>query len=403
MTDRLYYKDQYLQNFSARIIETRALPDGRWGLILDRTAFYPEGGGQPGDRGYLNDIEVLEVVEEDGQIVHITPEIPALDARGCIDWGRRFDHMQQHSGEHILCGAFVKILGAVNTGFHLGQYSSQIDLELNGLSPGEVTAVEREANQIVFADLPIPTLFLQTPELGEYRLRKSPEKDFSRIRLVSIKDFDCCPCGGTHVSSTGQVGLIKIRYWERKKNGVRIDFVCGARALEDYQHKNLLAYELSSRFCVPPQELPAAYDRLQEKQESLLKELAAARKELSRLQAQELYHQGKIIKDCRLVTHQMEEGDPQSLTILAGYLTAYPGAIALLGAANNRLGKGYLTFAAAPGMPLDLGKILKQVLPLIDGRGGGTALMAQGGTSSPEKLGLALDAAGKAVLDSLGE
>ena len=211
-TEKLYYSDPYLKEFSAHVIKITELEDGRIGVILDRTAFYPEGGGQPCDTGWLNDIPVIDVRSKDGDIVHVVSEALSTDeVTGRLDWARRFDHMQQHSGEHVLSGAFLELFGAENVGFHLGPDAVYIDIALESLSAGQAAAVEARANAAVYATLPVSTHQVTDADLSRFPLRKLPTKGFGSLRLVEMPGIDCCPCGGTHVSNTGQIGGIKIR------------------------------------------------------------------------------------------------------------------------------------------------------------------------------------------------
>ena len=227
-TEKLYYQDPHLREFTATILEKSALADGQFAIILDRTAFYPEGGGQPCDTGSLNEAPVLSVQTRNGDIIHTVACDPGEGpVTGRIDWQRRFDHMQQHTGEHILSGIFLSLHQAENVGFHLSATTCQIDVTLPSLSPEQAQIIEDAANAVIFSNRPIDAKFVETAELSAYSLRKEPGAEFEQIRLVSIQNCDCCPCGGTHVSHTGEVGLLKIRGWEKRKNNIRVEFACG--------------------------------------------------------------------------------------------------------------------------------------------------------------------------------
>ena len=265
-------------------------PDGRYGVILDRTLFYPESGGQPFDTGFINNCPVTAVEEVGEEILHVVESrLETGQAYGVIDWPRRFDHMQQHSGEHILSAAFKNLLDAENIGFHLGANSSQIDINISSLSPEQVIAVEKLANDMVFANQAVKSHLVARDALPSFSLRKQPAKDFAIIRLIEATDIDCCPCGGTHVAATGEVGLIKILSWSRKNNAVRVDFVCGKRALADYQQKNSTINELSSRLSSPPAEILPAAEKQLAKLETITKQLVAAKQELTHYLAGDLY------------------------------------------------------------------------------------------------------------------
>ncbi len=231
MTERLYYADSYLTEFTAALVQQERRCD-RVAVVLDKTAFYPASGGQPCDTGFLGDVAVVEVEEsQSGAITHIlASEVPAGSLRGRIDWDRRFDHMQQHSGQHILSQAFLKTAGAGTASFHLGRETSTIDIEVARPSAEEIAAAESLASGIVFEDRPISVLNVGRQRLGELGVRKESQRE-GEIRVIDIEGFDRSPCGGTHVRRTGEIGLIAILSWEHYKGMTRVEFVCGARSL----------------------------------------------------------------------------------------------------------------------------------------------------------------------------
>jgi len=220
---RLYYSDPYRTEFQARVIE-RTSVQAQPGVVLDCTCFYPTSGGQPHDEGTLNGVPVINVLErEDKAIVHVlAAELDADVVHGAIDWQRRFDHMQQHTGQHILSQAFLKMLNAETVGFHLGKEASTIDIDKAPLAAVQLDTVENLANEIVFADLPVKTYFVAEAELANLPLRKLPVVDMP-IRIVEVEGFDYSPCGGTHCRRTGEVGLIKITRAERRGQDTRVE------------------------------------------------------------------------------------------------------------------------------------------------------------------------------------
>lgn len=397
-TEKLFYTDTYLKEFTATVIDARPLQSGTWGIVLDKTAFYPEGGGQPSDTGWLDDIPVLSVTEKQGEVVHVTAGKPAgPTVKGRIDWNRRFDHMQQHSGEHLLSGVFGALFGAENIGFHLGADSVYIDVTVDSLSSEQAAAVEDAANAHVFANTPVSCRFVAEADLACFPLRKRPTKSFASIRLVSVGDVDCCPCGGTHVAATGEIGLIKLRSWERRGSAVRVEFVCGGRALADYRLNANVVRELSSRLSVPVAEIPGAFQKQQAKLEAANKELSAAKQQLLKFLAAALYAKGEPIGDARLICSQITEVTPADLADLARQVVASGPAIALLAAASAEQNKSQLVFACTPGLA-DMGALIKKVLPSIGGKGGGNAHWAQGGAGFSGKLEDALRLARQDVL-----
>ncbi len=389
--EKLYYADPYLQEFTARINRILPLEDGRFGIVLDRTAFYPEGGGQPSDSGLLDDIAVTAVTEQGGEILHITAAKPRGDSvHGRIDWSRRFDHMQQHSGEHMLSAAFIRLFQAENIGFHLGADSVTIDVTLDSLTAEQAAAVEKCANEFVFANIPVSTHHVIHDELAGFSLRKLPSKSFTSIRLVDISGVDCCPCGGTHVANTGEVGLIKIRSWERKNSAVRVDFVCGWRALADYSMASGVVQQLSSRLSAPPPDVAAAVERQLLRADSLAKALHSAKQELNRNLAARLYAVAETKNGRKIVAKALADYSSGDVADLAKALLDLGPAVVLLGTADSEQNKSQLLFTATPaGAGVDMAALLKTVLPGINGRGGGNALRAQGGgtyTADLEKL-----------------
>ena len=381
ITEKLYYQDSYLRVFDARILKKSLLADGKFAIILDRTAFYPEGGGQPCDLGTLNGVPVIDVRTINEEIVHTTDGDPGEETvQGVLDWQRRFDHMQQHSGEHILSGILLANYQAENVGFHLSASSCQIDVTLAALSPEQAAAIEDAANTVIFANVPVGGRFVEQADLAGYSLRKEPGREFSQIRLVSVENCDCCPCGGTHVARTGDVGLFKLRGWEKRKNNIRLDFVCGGRALADYRLKHDLSRALSTRFSTPVEGVLPAVERTLEKLDANLALLSATRKayheELAaRLLAETVNPKGTAPHIVSRAFVNYAAGDLQDF---AARITA-AGSICLAAASDSETGRTSVLFAAAANPPLPMNELLKQTLTPVGGKGGGNAMSAQGG------------------------
>ncbi|MDK2925386.1 MAG: alanyl-tRNA synthetase [Bacillota bacterium] len=315
MTERLYWEEPNSTEFTAVVTRVGPVPDldrqgvqeggVALGVVLDRTLFYPEGGGQPADTGVLQ-LEgedalyrVKGVQEKDGAIVHLVelparqeagrkvPLGPGARVRGRIDWERRFDHMQQHSGQHILSQAFLQPLGAHTTGFHLGADYASIDLDVADLSPEQVERVERLANEVVFQDLLVTAREYLPCELPEGVRRRLP-KVAPKIRVVHIGEFDACACGGTHVTSTGRIGLIKINEITRAHGGTRVIFRCGWRALRDYQNKEGTLLAASRALKRPPAEVVSGVEALKAQAEKSEKETERLRRALLDFEARVL-------------------------------------------------------------------------------------------------------------------
>src|SRR6185436_12066356 len=262
MTDRLYYTDPYLTTFDAEVVASRE-HDGRPAAVLNRTAFYPTSGGQPYDTGTLGDARVVDVVDQDdGTVVHVLDrQVAAGPTSGAIDWPRRFEHMQQHTGQHVLSAAFARLFDARTESFHLGSVSSTIDLA-RPMSREEIARAEDEANRIVWDNRPVHIRFLDADEAAKLPLRKEPART-GKLRLIDIEDFDLSACGGTHVSRTGGIGIIATASWEKFRGGTRVEFLCGVRALAGYRALRDVAAASIRLISVSPAELPAGIERLQ--------------------------------------------------------------------------------------------------------------------------------------------
>jgi alanyl-tRNA synthetase len=397
LTYKLYYDDPYQREFTARVVERLTL-GGRPAVVLDRTAFYPTSGGQPGDRGTLNGVAVLDVSErEDGQIVHVLVS-PLADEQvaGVIDWARRFDHMQQHTGQHILSQACERLgagspqLPAETVGFHLGDEACTIDLNCTSLSPEQAAAVEELANQVVFENRPVIARFVTAEELAQLpqvRARLQPPTGREQIRLVEVQGFDWSLCGGTHVRATGEIGVIKVRKWERRGDTVRLDFYCGRRALADYRWKNAAVNELAASLSIKDDELAITVPRLLAEAAESRRQLHLARERLLDYEAAELAAGAEPVAGGCVVRQVFEGRNVEEVRHLAQRLAARPGLVALLGV---RADKAQLIFARAADVTVDVNALLKAAVAVVGGRGGGTPALAQGGGPEVAKLEEAL-------------
>jgi alanyl-tRNA synthetase len=274
MTERLYFEDARKTEFEARVVERLAL-EGSPGVVLDRTCFYPESGGQPWDLGTLGGARVLRVVEDGEAIVHVLErEAPGDVLRGTIDWPRRFDHMQQHTGQHVLSQAFLEAAAGETRSFHLGPEVSTLEIGLAAASDDLVDRVERRANEVVCEDREIRTFFVPAERIGEVPLRRPPKVQ-GTIRVVEVRGFDVSACGGTHVGRTGEIGMIKIVGWERIRGNHRFVFVCGGRALAAFEVRARVVRDLVARFNVAPAEIPAQVERMAAEAKAMKRALRA--------------------------------------------------------------------------------------------------------------------------------
>ena len=413
---RLYFDHPYLTHFTAQVAE-RLEWAGRPAVILDQTAFYPTGGGQPHDIGVLKpldaaspgsprrddgtEVAVIEVVERetDGAVIHLlAAPLSADQVEGRIDWDRRFDLMQQHTGQHLLSAAFVRCCAANTVSFHLTTDCATIDLD-RALSPEELTQAEALAGQVVLNNQPVSARFVPGKEVHRLPLRK-PVTRSGPLRIVEIPDFDCSACGGTHVRATGEIGLIKIIRSERRGAETRVEFMCGWRALADYRTKNALLLEMARDLSVGYWELPEAIRRLGDELHQARRELRHAHDALFDAEADALWHAAGRLGDLRVVQAYLAGRTPDELKLLAQRLMAHPQTAVLLGAGQAG-DKGHLVFARSADLDFHAGTLLGQACQLIGGRGGGRPEFAQGGGPDGGQVPAALDAAFSTLSSSL--
>lgn len=379
MTERLYYTDSYLTQFRARRVDQT---DAGRLVYLDRTAFYPESGGQPHDFGTLNGVAVVEIIDEGDRVAHrLTAPIDGDDVEGVIDWTRRFDHMQQHSGQHLLSAVLEELFKFKTVSFHLGSEISTIDVEAPSLDAEKLRAAERRANDFVFANRPLRVEFEHASEAAG--LRKASERE-GELRIVTIEGLDRSACGGTHVRSTGEIGPVLLRKTEKIRATFRIEFLCGRRALAraraDFEALSTVARLFSSSL----DEVPA----LAAAQAESLKEADKARRKLALERAEST---GRTLyaaavpdaKGRRRHVEQRPSGAPDDETrVVAQSFVASPGAVFLAAFANPPA----LLLAVAPDTGIHAGNVLKPLLATKGGRGGGNAQLAQGSLPSQEAL-----------------
>ncbi len=395
MTTRLYYQDAYLTQFDAQLLRSIPGDNDTVGVILDRTAFYPTSGGQPCDHGFLDRQPVFDVQEQDGDVVHwIEGALSGPAVHGQIDWSRRFDHMQQHTGQHILSQAFLKTLNAQTISFHLGAESSTIDIARASLDDKEAEAVERLANEIVFSDRAVSTRFVRADQLQTLELRRMPSVD-KDIRIVEVEGFDQTPCGGTHCARAGDVGLVAIRKWEHRGEETRVEFLCGWRAVRDYRWKTMAINQLALGFSIKDTELPDAVLRLREDSATCQRELSRLREEYLNVEAERLLAELGDAEGTRTVVRAYRDREPQEIRKLASLLTSSPRTIALLGIGGDR---ARLVFARSADLDVDVAALLKATCLAFGGSGGGQPNMAQGGGFAGDHLEEALQKARRSLI-----
>jgi alanyl-tRNA synthetase len=375
LTERLYYDDPYLREFDATIVE-RTTHDGKTAIALDRTAFYPTSGGQPFDVGTLGGARVVDVVDtEDGRLLHVIDRLPDGSAvRGAIDWTRRFDHMQQHTGQHVLSAAFDHLLGARTESFHLGTESSTIDLAREP-SGADVARAEAEANRIVWEDRAVTIRYAAAEEAATLGLRKESKRE-GTLRLIDIQDFDLSACGGTHVARTGAIGVIAIAATERFRGGLRVTFLCGGRALTGFRVLRDVVAGSVRALSVLPAELPAAIERLQGESKEQRRQLKDLQGRLAGQEADALADAAVDAGATRLVAAVLPGWDAAALKTIAARIAERSRHVAVLVGDPPTMP---IVVARAADAAVDAGAVVKQLVQRHGGKGGGRPELAQGG------------------------
>ena len=383
VTERLYYSDSHLIEFEARVVDVTDRVSGWTAVVLNRTAFYPTGGGQPSDTGTLNGSRVVECIDDgDNGVLHVVQgAAPARDAivRGRVDWSRRLDHLQQHTGQHILSQAFVKLFNAPTKSFRVMDASCEIDIELNNPTTEIIERGVELANNVIWEDRSITILNVTSDQAAELPLRKEPARE-GELRLIEIEGFDLTPCGGTHAYRTGEVGMIAVRSWERAKGLTRIEFVAGTRALADYRKANKSAREMAALFSTGRDDAPQLAAHMVEENKELHRRVRVLEEEAAGVEAERLLATARD----GIVTKVFEGRDAESLKKLAFALVSNPGTVALLGSRDKDTAR--LVFARSSDAPGDMSALMREACTMLDGRGGGKPEMAQGGGKRVEQV-----------------
>jgi alanyl-tRNA synthetase len=407
VTERLYYTDPYLTEFDAQVLEIVEDPNGRPAAMLDRTAFYPTSGGQPFDTGTIGASRVVDVVDrDDGTILHVLESATqasrnlraATAARGRVDWNRRFDHMQQHTGQHVLSAAFDRVVGVRTVSFHLGADGATIDLARE-VSPTEIERAEEEANLIVWANRPVTIRFADADEAARLPLRKESARE-GVLRLIEIADFDLSACGGTHVGSTGEIGIIAVGSTERIRGGSRIEFFCGRRALRSHRRLRDVVLASSKVASVAAAELPTGIERLQGEVKDLKRAEKDLQSRLAQFEADALASRAEPIDSIRFTFAAFEGSDANTLKQIATAVVSRPGFVVIVLSAPP---PSFVVVARSTDVTIDAGAVLKRMVERFGGKGGGRPDLAQGGGlagSTDEMLAHARALAARSVGES---
>lgn len=382
MTKHLYYTDSYLKEFSATVLSERQAGSSP-AVVLDQTAFYPESGGQPHDTGLLGEARVLKVMEEDsGEILHILDRpVPSGPVTGRIDWTRRFDHMQQHTGQHILSQAFLAVAQAPTVSFHLGQEVSTIDIEIAQPSSVQMEQAQMLATGIVFENRPVNILTTDRESLSSLGVRKESMRE-GEIRVIEVEGFDRSPCGGTHVHSTGEIGIISILGFERYKGGTRVEFVAGGRALKAFHKEHELLKRLGRIHSATLDLIPELTERLMQEKTELSKENANLRDQLLDMEAAVLLQNAETGPHVALVRKSFSGRSLESVKNLAQKLTSRPRTVAIFAISDAC----QIVIARSRELPGSCHEAVKRATSELGGKGGGRPELAQAGGFPPERL-----------------
>jgi alanyl-tRNA synthetase len=406
MTNRLYYHDSFLYDFDAEVREVVDSP--RLGLILDRTAFYPTSGGQVHDTGSITSeanarFRVTEVADtEDGRVVHYVEAVtdsqdksagdlkPGTRVRGQIDAARRRDHMQQHSGQHVLSAAFVRLYDIATVSFHMADDYCSIDLDAATLTKEQIESAERLANEIILENRGVDIRFVTRDEAGRLGLRKLPPTERDELRIIDIRDFDLSACGGTHVAQTGQIASILLRKTEKVRQGWRVEFVAGQRAVATARRDFTVLTETAALFSAHIYDVPQQARKSLDEIRSLRKQREQSQEELAAAQAAALLAETAEVNGRKLVVRTLADRDLNFVKLLAQKLTRLsPHAVALLA---TRSPQASLVFAQSAGQPFDMGALMKETMTKLGGRGGGSKDLAQGGVPNADGIETVLKA-----------
>lgn len=400
MTDRLYYRDSFLYDFDAEVREVLVSP--RPALILDCTAFYPTSGGQIFDTGSISSdasakLRVIEVADaEDGRVVHYL-EAPPGDLKagsrvhGQIDASRRRDHMQQHSGQHVLSAAFLRLYNLPTISFHMADDYCSIDLDTPALTKEQIEAAERLANEIILENRTVDIRFVSWDEAEKLGLRKLPPTERDELRLIDIRDFDLTACGGTHVAQTGQIASILLRKIEKVRQGWRVEFVAGLRAVATARRDFTTLSETAALFSAHIYDVPQLARKALDEIKLLRKQHEQSQEELAAAYAAVLLADAPEANGLRIVVRTLSGRDLSFVKLLAQKLTRLsPGVVVALLATTSP--QPSLVFAQSAGQPFDMGALMKQTMTKTGGRGGGSKDLAQGGIPNADGIEATLKA-----------
>jgi alanyl-tRNA synthetase len=383
MTEKLYYQDPYKLEFEEEIIDIQSYKDN-FAVFFNKTYFYPTSGGQPFDLGFIENSKIIDIFEKDGLVWHIVDKKPESNKVLCkIDKNRRLDHMQLHTGQHLLSQSFIKGINAPTISIHLGSDLSNIEIVTPEVTPEQIFLVEDIANSIIYENRNVNIIYASEEETNDLDLRKKPKKKGfdGAIRVIDIEDFDMSPCGGTHVQKTGEIGIIKIISYEKYKGNVRVEFLCGRRALNDYRQKNTIIKNISAKFSAKDTTVEDRINKSIEELKDAQRELSIIKKEKASFIANELIKKSELFNNVNIVSNFFDNEDMFLLKNLSQILVENNKCISIL--FSNYDNKTNLIISKSLDLPINLSTLTKELFSTINGKGGGKPELIQG---SSEKI-----------------
>ncbi|WIV10655.1 DHHA1 domain-containing protein [Proteiniborus sp. MB09-C3] len=385
MTEKIYLENPYLKELTAKIIK-KEYSNSKFYITLNRTIIYPHlSGGQPMDKATINDFKVIDVYEENDEIIHVLEDnIHSNIVNMAIDWDTRFDHMQQHTGQHLLSAVIYKLYNANTIGMHIGRDYVYIDVAIPTLSENDVEKIERFANEIIYSNFPVKTYPIENKDIPSIPLRKLPTVD-KNIRIVEIENVDITPCAGTHVRNIGEVGIVKIRKWERYKGNTRIEFVCGYRALKDYTLKNYHINNISTLLSSKDIDTYNAVKKLYDDCKLLEKELSDIKTELLKYQISDLISESYTKNNVKIVHKILYGFDLKMAKYAISHILAYSNTVCILCIVENQ-NKCHILMGRSENLDINMKEIFDSVISIINGKGGGTPELVQGGGTNTANI-----------------
>lgn len=382
MTEKVYLENPYLRQLDCRIVDKKYM-NNKYYIKTNKTIFYPNlAGGQPGDKGTINGVKVIDTYEDGSDIVHVVEEnIHSDRVKLSIDWDNRFDYMQQHSGQHLLSAVFYKLFNGETIGFYIGKEYVYIDINIAQITEKDIEKIEQFANKIIFSNFPIKSYIVEEDQVDKLPVRRDPAAN-SNIRIVEIDGFDFTPCCGTHLRSTGEIGLIKIRKAEPYKGNIRVEFVCGGRALKDYTWKSKYIKKISNLLSTKDREVYDRVEKLYAQKERLEQANRQLKEELNKYRSEELLKESQLVKGINFVINKFSDIEFEDMQNMISYLNSTDNTISIFGIEDNKTGR--FIISRSNNLNINMKNILKTIMEKMNIKGGGSPQTVQGGCPKGE-------------------